>query len=93
MSELNEKLAVDVMGWHEEHEWETFWVNSVNRVQMIKNQWNPTTDLNQLKMCYDALSEDEKEAFAFNNRYAPTDWVFTNPELVAQAILNAKGVS
>ena len=55
-------------------------------------KWNPTTDLNQLRECYLALSEDEKESFAYENRYAPVDWVFTNPQSVAQAILNAKGV-
>lgn len=55
--------------------------------------WNPTDDLNQLRMCYEALSEEQRESFAYENRYAPTDWAFTNPELVAQAILKAKGVS
>ena len=112
MNELNEKLAVEVMEWHEEHEWETFWVNSDGRVQMIRSQWNPTTDLNQLRMCYEAAEKDcstktmlfefaftdalQKEFRKENKKYThyetATAWV-KHPELVAQAILKAKGVS
>ena len=55
--------------------------------------WNPVGSLNQLRMCYEALSDEQRESFAYENRYAPTDWAFTNPELVAQAILKAKEVS
>jgi len=67
--------------------------------------WNPTTDLNQLRECYLELSEDEKAfvhikfAVPFNdltNKW-PSDRdnlfaIFEHPELVAQAILKAKGV-
>lgn len=74
--------------------------------------WNPTADLNQLKMCYEAAKAtvepvqwyaNFREALAWgirdydeNNRAYHMDffevWV-DRPELVAQAILKAKGVS
>ena len=56
-------------------------------------QWTPTTDLNQLRMCYEVLSEDEKTLFSHMmlTEYVPK--VFTAPEYIAQAILKAKGVS
>lgn len=57
------------------------------------DDWNPTTNLNQLKMCYEALSEDELIRFAELTIYAPFDAWVTQTELVAQAILKAKGVS
>lgn len=88
-----------------------------------KPVWNPTTDLNQLKMCYEAAQKDweEKDWEEKNPQFryrahihwqlkvifgkevagaydAVSDselidaWV-KHPELVAQAILKAKGVS
>ena len=59
----------------------------------VFKDWNPTTDLNQLKMCYEALNEDELIRFAELTIYAPFDAWVTQTELVAEAILKAKGVS
>jgi len=69
-------------------------------------KWHPISDLNQLKMCYEALSEDEKAfvqiKFAVPFSDLTNKWpsdrdnlfaIFKHPELVAQAILKAKGVS
>ena len=97
MKELNEKLA-EVCGVTMDGST----ING-NLCKVLRDEcggicyiiWNPAGDepnLTQLRECYLALSDDQKESFAFHNRYAPTDWVFTNPELVAQAILKAKGV-
>ena len=73
--------------------------------------WNPTTDLNQLRMCYEALNHIELVHFSahlydayIEAGFTGSDsasygimWLtrimFTCPELVAQAILKAKGVS
>lgn len=70
--------------------------------------WHPTADMNQLKMCYEAAENtvgDEFHArFYIELTFALVDkgfnttkdltaaWV-KHPELVAQAILKAKGVS
>lgn len=79
--------------------------------------WNPTTDLNQLRMCYEVAEKDWDRhddgtfqgEFECNLRFlleyrfvgeteseyqrlVATAWV-KHPELVAQAILKAKGVS
>jgi hypothetical protein len=74
----------------------------------IYEPWNPTQDLNQLRMCYEALIEDEdamnrfychfqdiysKTFGAYPNSMTFFTAIFKHPELVAQAILKAKGVS
>ena len=73
------------------------------------NVWNPTTDLNQLRMCYDAAEKDAEDAEKFESMVYwhvsedlrlinkcfnkdITTAIFKHPELVAQAILKAKGV-
>lgn len=73
------------------------------------DDWNPTTDLNQLRECYLAAERDDHRfAFMFGELLLialqgkplrgvvksdiATAWV-KHPELVAQAILKAKGVS
>jgi hypothetical protein len=72
-----------------------------------QKDWNPTTDLNQLRECYLAAEEEVGEEFharfyieltfalvdkGFNTaKDLPAAWV-KHPELVAQAILKAKGV-
>lgn len=89
--ELNEKLA-ELCGFTRGHlprQVETSYFKNGIRVCLV-GDWNPCEDLKQLKMCYEALSDYEKASFVFDNRHAPTGWVFTHTELVAQAILNAK---
>ncbi len=94
MKSLNEKLAevcgLELGNHPDDNTPPCHWV--YHEYRDFYEIWNPTTDLSQLRECYLALSEDEKESFAYENRYAPTDWVFTNPQSVAQAILKAKGV-
>lgn len=106
---LNEKLAVEVMGWKPNltpsGQLTGFLVDDYRF--MHRTEWNPAGgNLNQLGECYLALSDDEKAfvqikfAVPFNdltNKW-PSDRdnlfaVFTHPELVAKAILRAKGVS
>lgn len=50
-------------------------------------------EIYQLRECYLALSEEEQTLFSHIalTMYLPT--IFTKPELVAHAILKAKGVS
>ncbi len=68
MKSLNEKLA-EVCG-------KEVYPNSEGVLQeynpMMGNNtpiWNPTTDLNQLRECYLALSEDEKEIYKSVSSY------------------------
>jgi len=119
---INEKLAVDVMGWHKEPTLEFWWWKSDGDGGLVGQcrleGWNPTTDLNQLKMCYEAAEKafnTQTPHFTFagtvfarlkallresitrvNDVVMPYEmmsaWV-KHPELVAQAILEAKGVS
>lgn len=114
MSELNEKLATEVMGWHEVSTLGAWWWKSDGDGGWIGQcrleSWNPTTDLNQLKMCYEAAERGCKKSFPevsfAGDFYWELEQSVTNgsraklatawakhPELVAQAILNAKGVS
>jgi hypothetical protein len=103
MKDLNEKLAVEVMGWLDGKSdiWQTHKKPSMDGWKFMddrhiwwieRTKWNPTTDLNQLRECYLALSEDKRTLFSHIalTMYLPT--IFANPELVAQAILKAKGV-
>ena len=67
--------------------------------------WNPTTDLNQLRECYMAADKDDPDfqsrfyvelcfglaTVANTTKHLATAWV-KHPELVAKAILKAKGV-
>lgn len=104
---LNEQLAVEVMGWTWTKHLPTFgdarWRDADGNDPIggdfdregdwFQTLWSPTTDLNQLRMCYEALSEDELIRMAKLTLYAPFDAIFTNPQSVARAILKAKGVS
>lgn len=73
-----------------------------------QSDWNPTTDLNQLRMCYEAAEKAVGDEFharfyieltfalvekGFNRAKDLTAAWVKHPELVAQAILKAKGVS
>ena len=60
---------------------------------ITQSDWNPTQDLNQLKMCYEALSGNEMLRLALSLDSSNPLIVFDSPELVAHAILKAKGVS
>ena len=93
MKSLNEKLA-EVCG-------KEVYTNSQGVLQeynpMMGNNtpiWNPTQDLNQLRECYLALSVGAKRRVSIilhEGGVTPMS-VFNKPELVAQAILKAKGV-
>lgn len=104
---INEKLAVEVMGWTCEDitDHTADWVDGDGCYQITVACWNPIQDLNQLKMCYEALSDEEKRQWLeilesllseelgwVGYDDVATAWV-KYPELVAQAILKAKGVS
>jgi hypothetical protein len=95
---LNEKLAeVCGMEWKQVYWWKDGQVayyhhNAVDCSRPGLDHWSPTADLNQLRECYLALSEDEQIRMAELTLYAPFDAIFTQTELVAQAILKAKGV-
>ncbi len=92
MTELNEKLA-EVCGLtiYDDPEHGTQYLNANGKIVCSVEAWNPTSDLNQLWECYLALSEEQQCQF---EEIAPQFFVavFTAPELVAQAILKAKGV-
>ncbi len=104
---LNEKLAIEVMGW--ENRWEKAedgYTTGYPEYRIIRD-WQPTTDLNQLRECYLAAEKDNpivfwamywselKKLFSSSlieeDAHCATAWV-KHPELVAQAILKAKGV-
>ncbi len=121
---LNEQLAV-LCGFENDH-LGFYWMKDGRYVYQCEGRgvdpltvWNPTTDLNQLRMCYEATEKDwdeeaKGESFARKftkclNRaiveftdgklgrdefddFVSSVWV-KHPELVAQAILKAKGVS
>lgn len=114
MKSLNEKLAVEVMGWkvHDLYPgwyWEQLADSSLEGRCRIES-WNPTQDLNQLRECYLAAEKSwhQHAAYSFEHRFyeelyllldfrrdepkrLTTAWI-NHPELVAQAILKAKGV-
>lgn len=94
MKSLNEKLA-EVCGWKPNltpsGQLTGFLVDDYRF--MHRTEWNPAGgNLNQLRECWDSLDDDQKATFAYDNRYAPVDWVFTNPQSVGELILKAKGV-
>jgi hypothetical protein len=72
MKSLNEKLAIGVMGWEVKHDHSPPYRSSyiskkTGRPKLWDvNEWQPTTDLNQLRECYLALSEDEKRELAYH---------------------------
>ena len=100
---LNEKLATEVMGAKfldgmqplysaGEPVFDGHW-------HIFVSQWNPTTDLNQLRMCYETAEAGDEmfkhQFYRFLKVYVVSEiavaWV-KHPELVAEAILKAKGV-
>lgn len=116
---LNEQLAEFVMGWEPVGKGTgCHFYFPEDRRHILAQDWNPTEDLNQLRMCYEAAEKDwdarfpaikfgphmewrlkvilgEEVAGAYD---AVNDWELVeawvkHPELVAQAILKAKGVS
>lgn len=116
---LNEQLAVEVMGLHKvKHLWYSCpnparstepKFSTVDTVSDQLETWNPTTDLNQLRMCYDAAEVGDvffverfldalmvliRPLCACNivSTHELTHAIFKHPELVAQAILKARGV-
>jgi len=120
MKSLNEKLAVEVMGWTSDGGYNYFSETKVAPDWSFHEEkgdrglfvypaiwWNPTQDLNQLRECYLAAEKDNpivfwamywselKKLFSSSlieeDAHCATAWV-KHPELVAQAILKAKGV-
>ena len=108
---VNEKLA-ELCGMHKE--WNSncgiVYRTAEGLTMYEEDDWNPTTDLNQLKMCYEAAEKDDvffverlldalmvliRPRCACNivSSHELTHAIFKRPELVAQAILKAKGVS
>ena len=96
MNELNEKLAIEVMDYCQPEDPDGYWWGDDGdyglEKKVLVNRWKPDSNLKQLQECFFALSEDEQSAFGFENRYAPADWIFTNPKSVGLAILKIKGV-
>lgn len=89
---LNEQLA-ELCGYRLiQHESQGDWLTLGHGDDIPYRSWNPTTDLNQLRMRYEALSKIEKLRLALLLDDNPVI-VFTDPELIAQDILKAKGVS
>ena len=106
MKSLNEQLAVLCgMTLHYHPMCGNVYRTAEGLTMYEEGDWIPTEDLNQLRMCYEVLSEDEKRrCFEFFESllWKEIGWVGSvdifvawvkHPELVAQAILKAKGVS
>ncbi len=102
MKDLNEKLAVEVMGFHKvKHLWYSCpnpvrstepEYSTVDTVSDQLDTWNPTTDLNQLRECYLALSQEQKAVYKQLVIDHDVQSVFDVPEQHAELILKAKGV-
>lgn len=74
MNELNEKLAELVMGWESVGKGTgCHFYFPEDRRHILAQDWTPTQDLNQLKMCYEALSEDWGEDNSVTFEYAFTE--------------------
>lgn len=104
MKSLNERLAVEVCGWTWDDE-KNLWrdadgygtldgLDDEEEGVYLQDHWNPTTDLNQLRMCYEALSAGQQYKLRCDlvDQGMGPMLIFHNPELVAQAILKAKEV-
>jgi hypothetical protein len=101
MKDLNIELAEVVMGWTW-HEGFGAWIDQSQRDPLGceynmdggnegQTPWAPADgNMNQIWRCWNALDDEQKATFAFENRFAPVDLVFTNPRAFAQKILRAK---
>ena len=100
--QLNKKLATDVMGWtvKDDHAapYRSFYFHEpTDTLHGETHDWNPASDLEQLRECYFALSKDERKlVWLFVTRISWEQEIpefldmFENQELYAQAILKAK---
>jgi hypothetical protein len=100
--QLNKKLATKVMGWTVKNDhappYRSFYIHEpTGTLHGETHNWNPVGDLEQLRECYFALSEDERKAVWLH--ITRTSWdqeipefldMFEHQELYAQAILKAK---
>ena len=56
--QLDEWLAVNVMGWHEDSDHMNLWLDKDGKITTDKEDWQPTRDLNQAVMCAEKWSKD-----------------------------------
>ena len=64
--QLNKKLATKVMGWTVKNDhappYRSFYIHEpTGTLHGETHNWNPVGDLEQLRECYFALSEDERK--------------------------------
>lgn len=55
-SQLNEWLAVEVMGWHEDSDHMNLWLDKDGEITTDKEDWQPARDLNKAVMCADYMA-------------------------------------
>lgn len=92
MKSLNEQLAVEVMGW--EKRWEKAedgYTTGYPEYRIIRD-WNPVADMNQLRMCWKMLTQEQKATYKQLIVDHDVQSVFESPEQHAELILKAKGV-
>lgn len=106
-TDLNAVFATKIMGWTLD-ETGVFWNTPDGRATIDVSDWEPSSNLRQLRKCY--LMAAQMHGKSFRSRYdselrrlmaikqVELPWLFSAvifeyPEIVAEAILNAAGVS
>lgn len=102
---LNEQLAVEVCGMEKTDEGFFAPDNKHRCPDYLRDDnwnespyldidiWNPTADLNQFRMCYEALNESQRRRYYRLQIGEDVESVLVAPEQHAELILKAKGVS